>query len=809
MLILIITDMESTAAFDFGDGNELTTRSSDATRELARKHGGVIPPESDQTGRYFQPRFVTRDPPPNALLYSYEESQSKAASSTDMATGGETSSKAVEMDSSKNTERTVPSGSDDGSEEMRLMSASDSFDNQIGQYRPVSRMAHSSRPVPYRYGANTSYTRAQNADAYRRFHESFSTSHSGPVAPYQGGQSNDVRLSTEDDSYQASREIANRISMLSTFLGRSPGIAGDHTSHTKLLTEISQIVTSAICNLRFERDNARRDADRVSHRAFRDNATFRTDNRRLQEDVKKILNREKNLKRELEMEHSRLNAMKYDLENTEKEALNFRDHHAQIRVEFKKSEETQRLHIQSLEGEIKRLRIRNAQLAKSAGQEVEDDSIQRPEFSPPSAPESHKADAPSESTENHDFLWGMLKKKSDEQSKRSKSENYGNKKFANSPQSAAAGPSVRRKDSSSFNPEAPSFQPPLSSKNLAAVSDMGPAPSPIGGPSNWPALLSHNGKTPATGRSDLKPTTVVHSPLESGEKRHSGITRFNNEAWTIQDIDQALTRLTLLTKGYIVRCHKHGEPTKVSHKMLSRKEETTWKYVVNLVFTNNVFQAESHMTNLLSILAYRSCLIMRIIQDYLFRKVISPSIFLGFNEKLDQHLAALQDRIAQFSHPDYVCNVRDRQAVLKDHAKIVDEALKTPGMKEFKTETINRHTQILTGILHPLRAVDVTDRDAHAGIRTIVTLGWDMSTKIWTSGMMLSYFFPQCGVLFSESTMKAVNLDAYHVGTQKELQLMQAVVSFVVTPSLSVRDDRDGVNNGVHGLRKAEIIAMD
>ncbi|KAI1461221.1 hypothetical protein F4805DRAFT_454158 [Annulohypoxylon moriforme] len=793
--------MESSVPFNFGGANDLTTRSSNETRDLARKHGGVVPAVSEKAGSYFQPRFVTQNPPPGALIYSFEDSQSKDTSSADVATGGEgKSSKVDQAGTSEDMDNIIPPGSDDGSEEMRLMQASSSFDTQIEQYRPQS-----ARPPQYRYGAQTPYPRQQNADPYRQYHESFSSTHSGPVAPYQGG------AQSEDDSHQASREIANRIATLSTFLGRSPGIPGDQSSHARLLTEIGQLTTSAICNLRFERDNARREADRVSHRAFRDNATFRADNRRLQEDVKKAINREKTAKRDLEITNARLNNVKCELENTENEALKFRDHHLQIRKEMKKSEESQIIQIQTLEGEIKRLRIRNADLAKAAGHEVEDESSQQPEFSSPSVPESHQVDAPSVSTEANDFLWGMLKKKSDEQGeKRSKpkDEKHGTNELANSPESAP-GQSVKRKVSSSFNPEAPAFQPPLSSKNLAAVSDAAPARSPVGGPSNWPTLLGNKTQTPVKVHSDLKPTTVIHAPLEGDGKKEGGRIRLSKETWDIPDIDQGLQRLTMLARGYIVRCHQQGKPPKVSYKMLARKEEVTWKYLINLVYTSNIFQAESHMTKLLGIESYRMYLIMRIIQDYLFRKVISPSIFLGFQEKLDQHLAALQDRIAQFSRPEYPSNIRDRQAVLNDHAKIIDEALKDPGMVRFKTDTINHHTQILAGILHPLRAHDVPDRDANAGIRTMVSVSWEFSAKVWTSGMMLSFFFPQCGVMFSEGIMKGMNLDAYNVTTQAELQYLQPIVSFVVTPSLSVRDDRDGVNNGVYGLRKAEIIAMN
>ncbi|KAI2473504.1 hypothetical protein F4781DRAFT_442117 [Annulohypoxylon bovei var. microspora] len=756
------------------------------------------------------------DPPQGALLFAYDNKSSEEASTAETSTTDQGESSDVSREAmSKGKEKAVLSGSDEESEESRLVHASRSFDTQVGPYRPHPHMPQSVRPGNYHYGSGVAFPRGQLVDTRRQNHESFSSTQSSAMTGYSGGyQSNDARVSGDDDSIQASREISNRIAMLTTFLGRSPGIPSDRSSqHTKILTEIGQLVTSAICNLRFERDNARRTADRQAQRAFRESAVARSDNRRLQEEVKRAINREKSFRRDLDLANIRIENMQCEIDVTEKEALNFQEHHKQVRKEMKQSEESQRLHIQSLEGEVKRLRISNAELAKAAGMEPEDDKVLRPDFSPPSVPESHKESATSESTEaNRDFLWDMLKKKSDEQegkkSKQDKKHEHDRANIGSSPANALI-QSLKRPASTSFNPKAPSWQPSLSAKNLAKASDAAPARSQPGGPANWPALVLHGGTTPALGRSDLQPTTVIHAP--EGDKKHvraiSGVAR-DKQDWNIDDVKQATARVAQLTRGYIVRCHKKGQTPRVANNMLSRREETTWKYVTNLVFTDNMFQAESHMTYLLSIESYRPFIIMRITLDYLYRKVIAPQIFLGFDEELDQHLAALQDRIMEFNQPGIMCNARERQLVLKDHARIINHALKNPKMAQFKTETITRHTQILTGILHPLRAASVAEKDAYASLRTLVTLGWDISAKVWTSSITLSYSFPPCGTKFAEGTMAAVNIDAFGTESPAELQFLQARVSFVVSPSLSVRDDREGAKSGIFGIGKAEIVAM-
>ncbi|KAI1095356.1 hypothetical protein F5B19DRAFT_489490 [Rostrohypoxylon terebratum] len=787
--------MEASAPFDFDSQNASSRRSSDATRALARRQGGIIPEGGGPTQRYFQPRFATHDPPAGSLLASFGDAQS---------------SEVGEAGASRETGTADSLGGNEDTIEQRLMNASTSFGARFGQDRPGSGMAQA-RPMGLQYGANTPYP-------HRRNYDSYSSTTSSAMAPYHSGATpNDNRLGNEDESHHASREIASRISTLSTYLGRSASVPAEQSSQqTRLLTEISQLITSAICNLRFERENARRDADRVMQRAYRDNAIARADNRRLQDDLRKTLSREKFAKKDLDMACASVDNMKYEIARLEGQLSIMGEQSARMRDEAKTVEESQRVRIHELEDELKRLRTRNEQLEKAVGKKPEHKSSKKPKLiapSAPSAPESHKSKpgAPSESTGAHDFLYDMLKKKSDEQESKMKANKANNeetdeeriaRKYAHSPE-MTPGSGVRRHDSNSFNPEAPPFQPPLSSANLVTVSDAGPGQGPTGGPSNWLALVSHANKTPVKARDDMQPATVVRAPTTGEEKDQQ---KDQKSSLTMHDVNQAIERIATLSKGYIVRCHKFGHPTKVSDKMLSRKEEPTWKYLVNLVFADNMFQAESHMVHILSIPNCRSYLIMRAIQDYLYRKIISPSVFLGFDSKLDQHLAALQERIGQYSNPDFPCNVRDRQAVLDDHAKIIDEALKDPKMAAFKDETIDRHARILASILQPLRSTDAPDKEADEGIRTLVSMSWELSTKVWTSGMLLIYAFPRCGSTYTESAMNAANLDAFTPTEQNDLKFMQTKISFVVTPSLAMRDDRDGNNNGVHGLRKAEVI---
>lgn len=126
--------------------------------------------------------------------------------------------------------------------------------------------------------------------------------------------------------------------------------------------------------------------------------------------------------------------------------------------------------------------------------------------------------------------------------------------------------------------------------------------------------------------------------------------------WNHDDIKLSVDHIYELAKGYIVDCHKGGQPN-VPDEMMAFKEPNTWLFMVDLVHENTQ-EGIAHMNWLLSEPSYRPYILQRMIIEYLFKKMLTPSVFQGFSTDMDGHLAALQEQITvmnsrKFSYPTY------------------------------------------------------------------------------------------------------------------------------------------------------------
>lgn len=150
---------------------------------------------------------------------------------------------------------------------------------------------------------------------------------------------------------------------------------------------------------------------------------------------------------------------------------------------------------------------------------------------------------------------------------------------------------------------------------------------------------------------------------------------------------------------------------------------------------------------------------------------------------------------------------RNRQRVIEDHAKIIKAIASAKEVSEFRRRTVDRHANIMGALLDPVRSQSVSAEEAQKSLRIMVAACWDISIKVWSSGKTLHYVFPECAAKFSPGTMEPLN--AHHLGaTPEELVASMCRVSLVVTPTMTLRDDRDSARMQCHAIHKAQVIVM-
>ncbi|KAH8677943.1 hypothetical protein BX600DRAFT_506936 [Xylariales sp. PMI_506] len=308
---------------------------------------------------------------------------------------------------------------------------------------------------------------------------------------------------------------------------------------------------------------------------------------------------------------------------------------------------------------------------------------------------------------------------------------------------------------------------------------------------------------------------------------------FNKKHWEPSDVATAFMRLYEVIDGIIATQYCNG-PYNDADEMLATEHPLTWKYILSMGLPN-VTQSASHMSTLLSRGDCRHYVIKRVIIDYVYHRLIAPEVFFGFSEELDQHLRALQGRLrgrqaddasesSNSSHagaaraPGMVpeSNTRtdsadgprpqgkSRQRVIKDHAKVVRFILDDPASAAFGTSLVAKHGGMLSTILRPMRSCIYDDEQATKALKVAVNIAWKITCKIWSSGMTLHFFFPETGTKFSYGTMKPMN---YQHVSPETMQYSQYRIMLVISPTLSLRDDRDMRALRTHEIMKADVVS--
>ncbi|KAI8957910.1 hypothetical protein F5Y11DRAFT_62729 [Daldinia sp. FL1419] len=678
-------------------------------------------------------------------------------------------------------------------EESKLLSASSSFAANIGPQPPVPQ---SIPPTSYRYGGGVAFPptgppgqgkgRGAGAKPVNRYRDSFSSNTSSAFTGNPPFSSGDVRRNDEDDALHMCRIISQRIGACTMWISRCPGIPPDRAArHREMLNEIGQLANSTVHKLRVERDQAvneqRKQHDSYT-RVVREKTAVVNNVQKLQRELGQALSKDDTLSKELKGVKARAGRLESENDTYKAKIKTLEDHYSTMVDKWSALEAEQRQMVQDYEDQIKELQGQNAQLAETGEEKPE-----KEDTPPPSTPVRQAKSSIDEDT--YATLHRMLIEK------------HGSKPSDND----AAGPSGFKPNPTapSWNPSSKAKQPQRLLKVPSSSSLNTRGGSPTGGPSNWPALISGGLKRGSSKAGSQKGVTLQ----QGSGKQVVGTFARHKQQWSMNDIQNGLDHIFGLTKGFIVKCHSRpGEPPKVADKMLEKREPTTWNYLLSLVYPNRG-QAKNHMLYLLGVPAYRPYIIMRVVLDYLFKKVISPDIFLGIDPNLDSHLTALQEKITTYHHPNARANPRDRQRVIDEHARIVAHALEGGGVEQFKRESIERHSQMISIIMQPLRSMSVTEKEALASLQVMVSATWEVSSKVWMSGMTLHYTFPDCACKFAEGTMEPVNSVMLGL-TAHELQMSQSRVSFVVSPVLSVRDERNEHELEYHGIKKAQVLVM-
>ena len=122
----------------------------------------------------------------------------------------------------------------------------------------------------------------------------------------------------------------------------------------------------------------------------------------------------------------------------------------------------------------------------------------------------------------------------------------------------------------------------------------------------------------------------------------------------------------------------------------------------------------------------------------------------------------------------------------------------------YRTNRLAHHTKQLRNILGPMLN-DSSDRSlAGKDLGIIAVKAWDLATKMHSSGLTFHIIFPETASKFNASSMIAKDQP-----TTKgmELQIRQTRLKLVITPVITIRDDR-GTTLIAKNIHQSTVLTM-
>ncbi|KAI0508270.1 hypothetical protein F5B22DRAFT_638814 [Xylaria bambusicola] len=713
-------------------------------------------------------------------------------------------------------------------EEKALVRASENFGSLKDPFaetpgvpqsiHPNAYSHHVAFPQPTPSRANNGFSRFGNAQSAGRYRSSTAApggqgSSVPRFRPGMGGTPfNNGNLLADEPGVYSCQQVFASIMTATQYVNISPGLSSQtQTQLTHLLQEISQGFSTITVQLRKQRDEANRgkeDEHERYKRAMHEAEELRKSleeveaiNRTLMPQLNHSSERENLMKDHIKDLQKQLVAVQKQLDTLTSDAVRFHAHHDKVIENYKEQDEKHFKAMTDLESEVKALRS-NSHISLGGA------------FSTPTQPAS---------VNNVQSTYDSNSPKP-----RNKLSAYETSLLLNDLHKLVGPP---KKDSFVPNPQAPAWAPATASIetliNNAAKSSSNSSTERQDDSSsgNSGEVILYNGHgnqsksltpyvgPPAHGGAPTfirTPFGVVFGeyPTVEENSRLPGdkfIPR-EKEEWEVVDVQRAMAHLYDLCKGYVANCHMNSPPN-VPFNKLKEQESYTWHYLMQQVYKDPE-HASSHLTYLLSTRVFVPYLLQRTCVDYLLKKLLTPQVFLGFSDQMDAHLRALQGQLANIAdNRDRPTYNRNRQRVIEDHAKLIKAIAMSKEVSEFRRRTVERHANIMSALLDPCRAQGISVEVAQKSLRIMAAACWDISIKVWSSGKTLHYVFPECANKFSPGTMEALN--GHHMAaSSEELVASQCRVSLVVTPTMTLRDDRDAARMQCFAIHKAQVLVM-
>ncbi|KAG5812910.1 hypothetical protein H9Q74_007077 [Fusarium xylarioides] len=346
-----------------------------------------------------------------------------------------------------------------------------------------------------------------------------------------------------------------------------------------------------------------------------------------------------------------------------------------------------------------------------------------------------------------------------------------------------------------YRPNAPEFYP-----QSYGQPDKGPS-APINGGFGqqrrefYPPTPSHNRNKYSRFRDPVQapdfagpPGALTTRPSFPGPPIH--ITEMTIGAWHDQ-LTELYTTVRLFVDVYA------DKPTFV--KPMDLSSTRLWPVLLATYHPLSETEAISYLDFHLKDRSSKSCLVTRVIIDYIVNRVWVPRAWIGAETDATYGLAEVEKDLERTQGQTAV----RRQHILDRQATIVDSILKLDSFDEFSKVRCREISDVILHMVEPLLNPTADPETTYSELEKVSSAAWALSSRILSSRLTFDFRFPEIGSRFSHQSMFPIWPDS----DPHELQAEHWRIALVTTPVVTCRNDT-GSNISAHSVCMADVVCM-
>ncbi|CAG8956471.1 hypothetical protein HYFRA_00003856 [Hymenoscyphus fraxineus] len=242
-----------------------------------------------------------------------------------------------------------------------------------------------------------------------------------------------------------------------------------------------------------------------------------------------------------------------------------------------------------------------------------------------------------------------------------------------------------------------------------------------------------------------------------------------------------------------------SQPNPEVDQTIPPTKQHLWAYMMDLTYPNQTQDAHNHTKLLIEAKESRSFFVMRLILNYLFEEMLTVKTWLGFSLETDQTFKNIKESLGQRGLSNEF-----RQQHIDREVAAVEQIIGADNFDHWAKVTKDHHCARLRDYLGMLLNKGIHRVDAGNELGKIVLHAWSLNLKMRLSHLTFQVIFPPTAGKFLSATMIA--RDRTDV-TPMQLQISQTRLKLVITPVVTLRDDR-GPSIKVRNLHHAQVLTM-